>query len=198
MRRKRHSLNTLVRVTHASVGVTEATAVRGDYLLQPTRGFVPGCDFVGIIERLSADDRSGLHAGQRVAGILPRMGAPANLIRVAPSLLVPVPDLLDSATTATVPLDAATALFAIDALAISSGTLLVQGAGSAVGAWAAQLATARGLIPIARQRASSPRCYAAMRGQVSAFVPCRPSWPRDAPGIGRRWSSCSRRSTTVH
>jgi NADPH:quinone reductase-like Zn-dependent oxidoreductase len=127
------------------VGVTDVMALRGDYLLQPWRGFVPGYDFVGVIERLPAGAHPGLHVGQRVAGILPRMGAHASLLTVAPSLLVPVPDLLDSETAATVPLDAVTALFALDALAMSSGTVLVQGAGGAVGSWAAQLATARGL-----------------------------------------------------
>lgn len=120
-------------------------AVRGDYLLQPLPGFVPGYDFVGVVERLPVGDPSGLHVGQRVAGVLPRMGAHATVISVATSLLVRVPDLLDSAAAATVPLDAVTALFALEALAVRSGTVLVQGAGGAVGAWAAQLATARGL-----------------------------------------------------
>lgn len=145
MPRRQRSRRALVRVTHASVGVTDAMAVRGDYLLQPVRGFVPGYDFVGVVERLPRGDPSGLHLGQRVAGILPRMGAHASLISVAPSLLVPVPDLLDSTTAATIPLDAVTARFAIDALAKGSETILLQGAGGAVGAWAAQLATIRGL-----------------------------------------------------
>ena len=145
MPRRQRRRRALVRVTHASVGVTDAMSARGDYLLQPVRGFVPGYDYVGVIECLPAGDRSGLHVGQRVAGILPRMGAHASLISVTPSLLVPVPDLLDSTTAATIPLDGLTARFAIDALVKGSGTILVQGAGGAVGAWAVQLATTRGL-----------------------------------------------------
>ncbi|WP_175986198.1 zinc-binding dehydrogenase [Microbacterium tenebrionis] len=172
--RKQSGRRALVRVTHASVGVTDAMAVRGDYLLQPVRGFVPGYDFVGVIERLPAGDRSGLHVGQRVAGILPRMGAHASLISVAPSLLVPVPDLLDSATAATIPLDAVTALFAIDALAMASGTILVQGAGGAVGAWAAQLAAARGLTAYGT---ASPRSHAyAERFTDSVYDYDDPTW----------------------
>lgn len=174
MARSRSSRRALVRVTHASVGVTDALAVRGDYLLQPVRGFVPGYDFVGVIERLPAGERSGLHVGQRVAGILPRMGAHASLISVSPSLLVPVPDVLDSAIAATIPLDAVTALFALDALAVGSGTVLVQGAGGAVGAWAAQLATARGFTVYGT---ASPRSRAyAERFTAQMFDYTDPTW----------------------
>ncbi|PWB96758.1 hypothetical protein DF220_02110 [Salinibacterium hongtaonis] len=135
----------LVRITHASVGVTDALAVRGDYLMQPVPRFVPGYDFIGIIEHLGAADHSRLSVGQRVAGILPRMGAHATRISVAQSLLVPVPDSLDPVIAATAPLDAVTAQFALDALDAKSGSVLVQGAGGAVGAWAVQLAAARNL-----------------------------------------------------
>jgi NADPH:quinone reductase and related Zn-dependent oxidoreductases len=129
---------------------------------------------VGVIERLPAGERSGLHVGQRVASILPRMGAHASLISIAPSLLVPVPDLLDSAIAATVPLDAVTALFALDALAVSSGAVLVQGAGGAVGSWVAQLATARGLTVCGT---ASPRSRAyAERFTASVFDYADPTW----------------------
>lgn len=134
-----------MRVTHASVGATDVMAVRGDYLLQPFPRFVPGYDFIGTIEHLPEEVGLGLSAGQRVAGILPRMGTHANVMSIAPSLLVPVPDGLDSATAATVPLDAITAQFALDALALDSGSVLVQGAGGAVGAWAVQLSAVQGL-----------------------------------------------------
>lgn len=87
----------LVRVTHASVGATDVTAARGDYLMQPLPRFVPGYDFIGTVERLGATKHPYLSAGQRVAGVLPRMGAHATFVTVAPSLLVPVPDELDSA-----------------------------------------------------------------------------------------------------
>lgn len=134
----------VVRVTHASVGVTDVMAARGDYLLHPVPGFVLGYDFVGSIEQLP-DGESEFFIGQRVAGILPHMGAHASRIAVAPSLLVPVPENLDSAVAATVPLDAVTAWFALEALGCGQRDLVVQGVGGAVGAWAAQLAAGRGL-----------------------------------------------------
>lgn len=119
-------------------------AIRGDYLMQPMPRFVPGYDFIGAIERLPPDGHGGLSVGQRVAGILPRMGAHATVVYVAPSLLVPVPEELDSPTAATVPLDAVTARLALDALDLDDAPILVQGAGGAVGSWAVQMATARG------------------------------------------------------
>ncbi|GAA3589316.1 hypothetical protein GCM10022198_11460 [Klugiella xanthotipulae] len=151
----------VVRVTHASVGATDLTAIRGKYLLQPFPRFVPGYDLIGTIEHLGAGGHPRLSVGQRVAGILPRMGAHATLLSVAPSLLVPVPDGLDSATAATAPLDGVTAQFALDALDTTHGPILVQGAGGAVGGWATQLAVARGLTvfgtasPRTRQRAEA-------------------------------------------
>ena len=61
-----------VRVTHASVGSTDAMARAGDYLLQPRPGFVPGYDFVGVLETAdAAAERRGLAAGHtrdRVSG----------------------------------------------------------------------------------------------------------------------------------
>lgn len=194
----------VVRVTHASVGVTDVMAVEGEYLMQPFTRFVPGYDFVGVVEHLpgggrgdaytdgptsavaggrdrwgadgpagaaagdrgrwgadgptgpSANEGVRLAVGQRVAGVLPRMGAHATLIAVAPQLLVPVPEGLEPAIAATVPLDAVTARFSLDALdALDLGdgagpsvrsrrSVLVQGAGGAVGSWAVQMASARG------------------------------------------------------
>lgn len=156
-----------MRVTHASVGATDAMAVSGDYLLHPFAGFVPGYDFVGIVERLPTEPRAELSIGQRVAGVLPGMGAHATIVRAAPSLLVPVPADLDDLVAATAPLDAVTARLALDALGLDGagsrrsgldgrrrdarargrrdGSVLVQGAGGAVGAWAVQLARRRGL-----------------------------------------------------
>lgn len=171
----------LVRVTHASVGVTDAMAVRGDYLFQPLPGFVPGYDFVGTIQCLPDDDRSGLVVGQRVAGILPRMGAHASLVSVAPSLLIPVPDGLDSPTAATVPLDAVTARFALDLLALNSGQVLVQGVGGAVGAWAAQLAAARGLT-VYGTASSRSRGYAE-RFAATVLDYRNPAWVEQLLGL---------------
>ena len=134
-------------------------ARRGHYLLQPRAGFVPGYDFVGTVETATSGTYT-FEVGQRVAGILPRMGSHTSLIAVHPSLLVTVPDGLDSAVAATIPLDGVTARLALEALrsprepaeisrlGAAEGptrrTILVQGAGGSLGAWSTQLAQSEG------------------------------------------------------
>ena len=164
----------IVRVTHASVGVTDVVAARGDYLLHPLSGFVPGYDFVGTIEHLPTTV-SRLRVGHRVAGILPAMGSHASYISVAPSLLVPVPGGLDSLTAATMPLDAVAAMFALDELGRQPGKLLIQGVGGAVGAWAAQLASACGHEVYGTASARS-RTHAE-RFAATVFDYHDPDWP---------------------
>lgn len=114
--------------------------------------FVPGYDFIGVIEHLGAGGTFGLSVGQRVAGVLPRMGAHATRISVPPSLLVPVPDELDAAVAATVPLDALTARFSLDSLGTRDAPILIQGAGGSVGGWAAQMARGRVIYGTASAR----------------------------------------------
>lgn len=146
----------LVRVTHASVGSTDVMARRGDYLLHPFTGFVSGYDFVGVLERV---DRAGreraLTPGQRIAGILPNMGAHATLLGVPASLLVPVPDALPSEIAATLPLDAVTAQHAINLLKPGSRKLFIQGISGAVGILATQLARRGGLSVIGTASSTS-------------------------------------------
>lgn len=136
----------VVRVTHASVGSTDVVARRGDYLLHPVPGFVPGYDLIGLLESVDDAGRArGLVEGQRVAAVLPAMGAHATAVEVPSSLLVPVPQTLPSTVAATMPLDAVTARHALDLLNPGTSTLLVQGASGAVGLLVAQLARADGM-----------------------------------------------------
>lgn len=136
----------LVRVTHASLGSTDALARRGGYLLQPRPGFTPGYDFVGVVEATTPDAAArGLAVGTRVAACLPRMGSHAGSMLVPPRLLVPVPDALPSEVAAALPLDAVTAGLAFRlARPRPGGALFVQGASGAVGSLVAQRAIATG------------------------------------------------------
>lgn len=129
-----------VHVSHASLGSTDVVARRGGYLLQPRAGFVPGYDLVGVLLSTTAQAaRLGLREGMRVAGCLPRMGAHATFVDVVPSLLVPLPDGLDPAVAAALPLDLVTARRAIDLLDLPErGSVLIQGVTGPVGALAAQ------------------------------------------------------------
>ncbi|MGO4533787.1 quinone oxidoreductase family protein [Leifsonia sp. 2MCAF36] len=134
----------VVRVTHASLGATELLARRGGYVLQPVPGFVTGYDFVGeLLTESAVSIALGLREGATVAGVLPRMGAHATFLIVAPTLLVAVPSGMDPAVAAVLPLDGVTAAHALE-LAGPARSLLVQGASGAVGSLAVQLAQRSG------------------------------------------------------
>lgn len=130
----------VVRITHASLTSTDVQARRGGYMIQPTPGFVPGYDFVGVLETESAVSVAlGLRTGARVAGLLPRMGSHATRLVLSPTFLVAVPDALTSEAAATLPLNAVTAAVALR-YAGPARRILVQGVSGAVGSLVAQLA----------------------------------------------------------
>jgi NADPH:quinone reductase-like Zn-dependent oxidoreductase len=173
----------VVRVTHASVGATDVLARRGGYVFQPLPGFVTGYDFVGELETESAVSVAlGLRTGARVAGVLPRMGAHATRIVIAPTLLVAVPAALDSAAAAVLPLDGVTAARALE-LAATPRRLLVQGASGAVGSIAIQLARRSGRTVVG---IASPRSRDAVSWLEVPLVDYRDEeWParvREAAG----------------
>ena len=136
-----------VRVTHVSVGSTDAAARSGDYLLQPRPGFVPGYDFVGVLESANAAAiRRGLRPGMRVTGCLARMGSYATHLDVPPDRLVAVPHSLDSASAAALPLDLVTAALAMEVARTPRGAkVFVQGVSGSVGALITQRAVASGM-----------------------------------------------------
>jgi NADPH:quinone reductase-like Zn-dependent oxidoreductase len=104
-----------VGVTHASVGSTDAMARSGNYLFRPRPGFVPGYDFVGVLETVTAGAaRRGLFAGARVIGCMARMGSYATQLNVSASRVLPLPDSLESASAAALPLDLVTAALALE------------------------------------------------------------------------------------
>lgn len=146
----------LVRVTHASLTSTDVQARRGGYLLQPLPGFVPGYDFVGVLETESAVSVAlGLRTGARVAGVLPRMGSHTTRLALSPTLLVAVPETLTSAAAATLPLNAVTAAVALQYCG-AARRVLVQGVSGAVGSLIAQLALREGRTVIGTGSAPPP------------------------------------------
>jgi NADPH2:quinone reductase len=119
-----------VRVLAVGVGFTDLMARRGDYLLQRKLPFTPGYELVGEVV-----DHEELGPGTLVAAALPKMGAYADYVVLPSWLLVPLPDGLDPAIAATVPLDYLTALSILETHAqVTSGdTVLIHGASGGVG-----------------------------------------------------------------
>ncbi|MFB9907474.1 quinone oxidoreductase family protein [Allokutzneria oryzae] len=109
--------------------------------------FTLGFDIAGTV----LDSADGFTAGQRVVGLYPwfvegtGQGTNSEIIHADPRWLAPLPDAVDWATAATVPLNSLTARQSLDLLGLAPGaTVLITGASGAVGSFAAQLAVADG------------------------------------------------------
>ncbi len=116
---------------------------------------VPGWDLAGEVAAVS-DGANGFAEGDRVVGLVPfgriggRVGTYAEAAAVDPSWLAPLPDGIDYVTGATLPLNALTARQCLDLIeAEPGGTILITGAGGAVGGYAVQLAVRDGYRVIA-------------------------------------------------
>jgi NADPH:quinone reductase-like Zn-dependent oxidoreductase len=131
-----------VRILAIGVGFTDLMARRGDYLLQRKLPFTPGYELVGEVV-----DHEELEPGTLVAAALPKMGAYADYVVLPSWLLVPLPDGLDPAIAATVPLDYLTALSILETHAqVTAGdTVLIHGASGGVGQALSQLGKQKGL-----------------------------------------------------
>jgi NADPH2:quinone reductase len=149
----------VVRIRAANVnptdlGVRSGQARRRLPDLQPP--FVPGWDLAGEVTAVGSEAR-GFAPGDRVLGMIPfgriggRVGAYAQAAAIDPDWLVALTTDLDDATAATLPLNALTAIQALDIIAAPPGaTLLVTGASGAVGGFATQLALHAGLRVLAQ------------------------------------------------
>jgi NADPH:quinone reductase len=117
--------------------------------------FVPGWDLAGEVTEVG-EGVTAYAPGDRVVGMIPfvriggRMGAYAEAAAVQPAWLAPLDPGVSFEVGATLPLNALTAREGLAMLALPPGaTLLVTGAGGAVGGYATPLAAAAGLRVIA-------------------------------------------------
>jgi NADPH:quinone reductase len=144
----------VVRLAAANVNPTDLGAREGNY--PPDFGiegppYVLGWDFAGEVAAVG-DDVDSPAVGERVVGMVPwylmegKYGTYAEALLAHRDWVVPLPDGLDPAAAATVPLNGLTAEQALARLDPPSGSrLLVVGASGAVGSFAIQLGRERGL-----------------------------------------------------
>jgi NADPH2:quinone reductase len=149
----------LIRVRTANVNPTDLSVRDGSVVhrnpaVKPP--VIPGWDLAGEVVEVG-DGVTDLAPGQRVAGMLywPATsgvtGAYSELVAIDADWVVPIPDGMDDAIAATVPLNGLTADQALRIIDPQPGTtLLVTGASGGVGAFGAQLAVQRGLRVIAQ------------------------------------------------
>ncbi len=159
-----------------------------------------GWDVIGRVVAVGADVRR-LREGQRVIGLSDRLSASskthADLVVLDENAVAAIPADLPTAAGAGLPLAGLTATQALDILDLTAGnSLLVTGAGGAVGSIAVQLARLRGLrvVAVGRPSDESP---ATARGAdvfvesgshlgdtVRAVVPGGVDGAVDAAGLG--------------
>jgi NADPH:quinone reductase len=133
------------RSDEALVRVHAVSVNRGELALMAARpdGWRPGQDVAGVVER-AAVDGSGPSAGTRIAGLVEGAGW-AELVAVPTNRLAVLPDSLDFAAAASLPLAGLTALRTLryggDLLGRRA---LITGASGAVGRLQVELAARRG------------------------------------------------------
>jgi NADPH2:quinone reductase len=128
-----------VRVMAAGVALPDVMMREGFHPETPALPFTPGWDLVGVVERLG-EAVSGMECGQVVVA-LPIHGAYAEFVCLKPRELIPVPDGLDPAEVASLPLNYVTAYQMLHRSAeVSPGqTVLIHGAAGGVGSAQLQL-----------------------------------------------------------
>ncbi|WP_367124991.1 NADP-dependent oxidoreductase [Streptomyces phytohabitans] len=146
-----------VRVHAAAVSPTDVLLRTGGHAVRmPGRRppFVPGMDAAGVVDQLGPGADGRLAVGQRVVAMVlftgPHGGAYADRVVVPAASVVPAPEGVGAHAASTLLMNALTARYALDSMAVPpGGTVAVTGAAGAVGAYAVELARADGLTVIA-------------------------------------------------
>jgi NADPH:quinone reductase-like Zn-dependent oxidoreductase len=117
--------------------------------------FIPGSDLSGVIDSVG-DGVSGFQAGDEVYGGAVQGGSYAEFVAVEADKVALKPRILTHIEAASLATVAQTAVQALDRAGLEKGqTILIQGAGGAVGSVAVQLAHLRGAHIIASASAAS-------------------------------------------
>ncbi len=159
----------LIGTSAAGLAFPDLLLSRGRYQLRPEPPFIPGCEVAGIV--LDAPDGSGLDVGQRVAAY-PQLGGFAEQVRVDADRVLPIPDDLDLATAAGMPINYLTMQFGLTVRGrLAEGeSVLVHGAGGGLGLAAIQVARAGGARVIAVASSEDKRA-AALEAGADAAIP---------------------------
>lgn len=153
--------NVRVAVKYAGGGFADVLAVAGGYPLAPRPPFSPGYEYYGTVMQIGPGV-AGMKPGDRVCGMLLRMGAYRSVLEVPAELVVKVPNAVSDETAAALPLNYLTALALLERTAtLKPGQcFLIHGAGGGVGS--ATLETAK-ILGIQAFGTASPSKHAIVR-----------------------------------
>jgi NADPH2:quinone reductase len=165
-----------VAIYFAGVSFVDVLTAAGGYQVKPPMPFIPGSEYSGVVLEVGTDV-SGFTPGDRVsAGSFG--GAFAEEAIVSASSAVHVPPGSDLAEAAVVRTSFITACYALKRRGqVRQGeTVLVLGAGGAVGIAAIQLSKVYGARPIASASSEQKRQLALANGATDAIDSAAPDW----------------------
>jgi len=157
----------LVRVGASALNFSDLLMARGAYQVKPALPFTPGQEIAGEVVAVGAGSR--LRVGERIASKV-EWGGFAGCAVVRDDMAIVVPDALDSAAAATLPVVWPTAWIALHdrARLLKGESVLVHAAAGGVGLAALQLARAAGArsIALVGSRSKFDACRAAGADEV--------------------------------
>lgn len=143
----------LVRIAAVSINRGQANVLR---LSEP--GWCPGWDLAGEVAA-PAKDGTGPSAGTRIVGWVPT-NAWAEFVSVPTSSLAPIPEAVDLAVAATLPVAGITALRTLQfGGEIDGKNVLIVGGAGGVGSFAVQIAKSKGAIVTATAHGAERQAY---------------------------------------
>jgi NADPH2:quinone reductase len=165
-----------VQVHAAGVNFVDALVASGSYQVKPVLPFIPGGEFAGIVDAVGPEVQ-GIGRGDRVCGSTVG-GAYGEVNALDQSLVFKIPDRMDFVRAATFRTANGTAYHAlVQRAALKAGeTVLVLGAGGAVGYAAVQIAKALGARVIASASSEAKRAMALAGGADVAIQTGAEDW----------------------
>ena len=147
-----------IRIKVRAAGINASDLKKRQGLMDQELPQTLGYEAAGIVDEIG-EGLSGVAVGDRVFGASPYGAAQAELAVL--SYWAAIPQSLDYATSAAIPVAAETAARALDQLGVAAGSIvLINGASGSVGTAAVQLAVARGARVIGT---GSPGTHEALR-----------------------------------
>jgi NADPH2:quinone reductase len=171
-----------IAIHYAGVSFVDVLTAAGGYQVKPPTPFTPGSEFSGIVLEVGAEVE-GLAPGDRVAAAS-FGGVFAEEITIPASAAVRLPENFGLAEASVSRSSYLTACYALKRVAkVQPGeTVLVLGAGGAVGAAAVQLARHYSAVPIASASSADKRALALACGAAAAVDSNAADWRDQVKG----------------